>query len=86
MAHGLDTNMNEAFNNICTWFAPKDKVFAGAYTLHNRIAFAVSIDSLGVLEYFVRLYRKLGITMTEQCQVNCNRRGVHMGLTHETHD
>jgi hypothetical protein len=65
MAHGLDTNMNEAFNNICTWFAPKNKVFAGAYSLHNRIAFAVGINSLGVLEYFVRLYRKLGITMTD---------------------
>jgi hypothetical protein len=28
MAHSLDTNMNEAFNQICTWFAPtKNKVF-----------------------------------------------------------
>jgi hypothetical protein len=65
MAHGLDTNMNEAFNNICTWFAPKNKVFAGAYSLHNRISFAVGINSVGVLQYFTRLYRKLGITMTE---------------------
>jgi hypothetical protein len=65
MAHGLDTNMNEAFNNICTWFAPKNKVFAGAYSLHNRIAFAVGINSLGVLEYFERLYRKLGIPITD---------------------
>jgi ferredoxin-thioredoxin reductase catalytic subunit len=23
MAHGLDTNMNEAFNQVCTWFAPQ---------------------------------------------------------------
>jgi hypothetical protein len=30
MAHTLDTNMNEAFNQICTWFAPKNKAFAGA--------------------------------------------------------
>ena len=30
MAHGLvDTNMNETFNNICTWFAPKNMVYAG---------------------------------------------------------
>jgi hypothetical protein len=26
MAHTLDTNMNEAYNQICTWFAPKNKV------------------------------------------------------------
>jgi hypothetical protein len=39
MAHSLDTNMNEAFNQICTWYAPKNKVFAGSYSLHNRIAF-----------------------------------------------
>jgi hypothetical protein len=65
MAHTLDTNMNEAFNQICTWFAPKNKVFAGAYSLHNRIAFAVGINSVGVLLYFTRLYRKLGVTMTD---------------------
>jgi hypothetical protein len=65
MAHELDTNMNEAFNNICTWFAPKNKVFAGSYSLHNRLAFAVGINSLGVLEFFKRLFRKLGITMSD---------------------
>jgi hypothetical protein len=65
MAHTLDTNMNEAFNQICTWFAPKNKVFAGSYSLHNRISFAVGINSLGVLEFFKRLFRRLGITMTE---------------------
>jgi hypothetical protein len=65
MAHELDTNMNEAFNQICTWFAPKNKVFAGSYSLHNRIAFAVGINSLGVLQFFKRLFRKLGITMTD---------------------
>jgi hypothetical protein len=39
-------------------------VFAGSYSLHNRIAFAVGINSLGVLEFFKRLFRKLGITLT----------------------
>jgi hypothetical protein len=64
MAHGLDTNMNEAFNQICTWFAPKNKVFAGSGSLHNRIAMAVGINSLGVEAYFKRLYDKLGIELT----------------------
>jgi hypothetical protein len=65
MAHDLDTNMNEAFNNICTWFAPKNKVFAGSGSLNNRIGLAIGINSIGVLPFYERLFRKLGITMTE---------------------
>jgi hypothetical protein len=65
MAHDLDTNMNEAFNQICTWFAPKNKVFAGSGSLHNRIAFAVGINSLGVSPFYTKLFRKLGITLTD---------------------
>jgi hypothetical protein len=64
MAHSLDTNMNEAFNQICTWFAPKNKVFAGTGSLHNRIAFAVGINSLGVEAFFKRLFKALGIPLT----------------------
>jgi hypothetical protein len=64
MAHGMDTNMNEAFNQICTWFCPKNKVFAGSGSLHNRIAFAVGINSLGYNEFFTRIMTKLGITVT----------------------
>jgi hypothetical protein len=65
MAHSLDTNMNEAFNQICTWFAPKNKVFAGTGSLHNRIAFAVGINSLGVEAFFKRLFKSLGIPLTQ---------------------
>ena len=64
MAHELNTNMNESFNMICTWFAPKNKVFATSGSLHNRIAFAVGINSLGLLEFYKKLFRKMGITMT----------------------
>jgi hypothetical protein len=64
MAHDLDTNMNEAFNQICTWFLPKNKVYAGSYSLHNRLSFAVGINSIGLVEFFKRLFRKMGITMT----------------------
>jgi hypothetical protein len=31
IAHDLDTNMNEAFNNVCTWLAPKNKVYCGSW-------------------------------------------------------
>jgi hypothetical protein len=64
MAHGLDTNMNEAFNNICTWYAPKNKMICGTGSLHNRISFAVGVNSIGVELYFKRLYEALGITVT----------------------
>jgi hypothetical protein len=59
MAHGMDTNVNEAFNQICTWFSPKDKVFAGSGRLDN------SLNSLGYNEFFTGLLMKLGITMTD---------------------
>jgi hypothetical protein len=65
MAHGMDTNVNEAFNQICTWFAPKNKVFAGSGSLHNRISFAVGINSLGYNEFFTKLFNKLGIDITD---------------------
>jgi hypothetical protein len=64
MAHTLDTNMNEAFNQICTWFAPKNKVFAGSGSLTNRISFAVGINSLGSEAFFKRLFKSLGIPLT----------------------
>jgi hypothetical protein len=66
MAHTLDTNMNEAFNNICTWFAPKNKVFAGTGSLHTCIALAVGINSLGVELFFKCLFKKkLGLPITQ---------------------
>jgi hypothetical protein len=65
MAHNLDTNMNEGFNNVCTWFAPKNKVFAGSGSLNNRLAFAVGINSIGLLPFFAELFVRLGIDMTD---------------------
>jgi hypothetical protein len=64
MAHGMDTDINEAFNQICTWFAPKNKVFAGSGSLHNRIALAVGINSLGYKGFFTTLFDRLEITVT----------------------
>jgi hypothetical protein len=64
MAHGLDTNMNEAFNGICTWFAPKNKVYAGSGSLQNRLAFAVGVNSLGFVSFYKRIFDKMGMVMT----------------------
>jgi hypothetical protein len=74
MAHDMDTNMNEGFNNICTWFAPKNKVFAGSGSLNNRIALAVGINSIGVLPFYKKLFRKMGITMTDNVEHYLNFR------------
>jgi hypothetical protein len=68
MAHNLDTNMNEAFNNVCTWFAPKNKVYAGSGSLNNRIAFAVGINSIGLLPFMSKLFLRLGIPMTDNVE------------------
>jgi len=64
VAHGMDTNCCEAFNNFMTWFAPKNKVFCGSRSLWNRVALCVGITSIGYLPYFRRLHKKLGIAMT----------------------
>jgi hypothetical protein len=65
MAHRLDTKMNEALNNPCTWFAPsKNKVYVASGPLHNRIAMAVGINPMGVLEFYKKILRKMGIAVT----------------------
>jgi hypothetical protein len=89
MAHGLDTNMNEAFNQICTWFAPKNKVFAASGSLHNRIALAVGVNSIGVEAFFVRLFNKLGINVDAnvlhylQVKENCRMKRLAKVRTRE---
>ena len=62
VAHGMDTNCCEAFNNLMTWFAPK--IFCCSHSLWNRVCLCIGITSIGYLAYFRRLYKKLGIAMT----------------------
>jgi hypothetical protein len=64
VAHGMDTQINESFNNTASWFAPKNKVYCGSQSLCNRLSMAVGINSLGMQQYFVRLFRVLKIQMT----------------------
>jgi hypothetical protein len=63
VAHGMDTQVNESFNNSASWVSPKNKVYCGSRSLSNRLAIAVGITSVGVSEYFKRLHRVFGITM-----------------------
>ena len=64
IAHGMDTNCCEAFNNLMTWHAPKNKVYCGSRSLWNRVCLCIGVASVGVLPYFTRLFKKLGIRMT----------------------
>jgi hypothetical protein len=63
-SHRMDTQVNESFNNIVAWMAPKNKVYCGSCSLSNRIGLAIGIKSIGLLECFRRLFLKLGIHMT----------------------
>ena len=56
ISHGMDANMNEAFNCVCTWFAPKNKLFSGSESPQNRISFAIGVNSVGISVYFTRLF------------------------------
>jgi hypothetical protein len=63
VAHGMDTQINESFNNTFSWFAPKNKVYCGSESLTNRLSIAIGVNSVGLEMYFVRLFRMMKITM-----------------------
>ena len=64
VAHGMDTNVNESFNDTFSWLAPKNKVYCGTQSLQNRLSMGIGIQGLGLLEYFRRLFKKLGVIVT----------------------
>jgi hypothetical protein len=64
VVHGMDSQVNESLNNTISWLAPKNKVYCASWSLTNRIGIAVGINSLGMVDYFGRLFKALGIIMT----------------------
>lgn len=66
--HPFDSQKNEAFNKTVTKYAPKDRHYSQSMSLHNRVAFAVVEDSLGLQEGVRRIGFKLGIKMTAQTE------------------
>jgi hypothetical protein len=68
VAHGMDTQVNESFNNTVSWFAPKNKVYCGTWSLTNRVGLAPGINSVGLEAYFTRLFTLLGIDLTPNVQ------------------
>jgi len=65
VAHSLDTCANESFNNTMAWVAPKNKVYAGSNSLCNRMSIAIGTKTLGIRDYYVGLFGKLGIVLTD---------------------
>jgi hypothetical protein len=61
----MDTQVNKSFNNMASWFAPKNKVYCGSCSLTNRLSIALGINSVGLVKYFWRLYKQLGINLTK---------------------
>ena len=82
VAHKLDTCVNEALNNVITWYCPNNKVYAGTTALSSRIAMAISILSLGYESYFERLFERLGIEFTHDMRhyFQVHLKGVLLGL------
>jgi hypothetical protein len=64
IAHGMDTQVNESFNNTVSWVAPKNKVYCGSCSLSNCLCLAVGVNSLGIYHYFMRLFKSMAIKVT----------------------
>jgi hypothetical protein len=60
----MDSQVNESLNNTVSWFAPKNKVYCGSLSLSNRIGLALGINALGHKQYFARLFKSFGISMS----------------------
>jgi hypothetical protein len=63
VAYGMDTQINKSFNNTASWYAPKNKLYCGLQSLTNRLSLAVSINTIGLAHYFVRLFKMLKIAV-----------------------
>jgi len=64
LAHSLDTNANESFNQSISWMAPKNKVYSMSVSLKIRIGMAIGINTMGLVRYYRLLFDKLGMAMT----------------------
>jgi len=63
VAHGMDAQCNESFNNVVAWIAPKNKVCSKSNSLKHRIAFALGVNALGMLGCYQNMFNMLGIMM-----------------------
>lgn len=76
VAHTCDTNVNEALNNVIAWLAPKNKTHCRSDSLLNRVSIGICIFVLGFEEFFVSVFKELGIEMdaSTRCHVTLKER------------
>jgi len=65
VGHGMDTLVNESFNNAAAWLAPKNKVHSGSLSLRNRVDTAIAITTLGLKVFHKRVLQLFGMPLTE---------------------
>jgi hypothetical protein len=64
ISYGMDTQVNESFNNTFSWFAPKSKVYCASASLSNRLSLAIGIHSVGQVRFWTRCFKTFGVTVT----------------------
>jgi hypothetical protein len=63
--HNTSSQKNEAMNKSLMRYVPKDKTYCKTMSLTSRLSIAISIDTLGHSEYFLRLFRSMKFRTTE---------------------
>jgi hypothetical protein len=64
ISYGMDTQVNESFNNTLSWIAPKNKVYCGSASLSNRFCMAIGIHSISITRFWTRVFKVFAITVT----------------------
>ena len=66
VCHGCDTLLNESLNDTVSWYAQKNQTCSLGHSLSSHVGVAVSLCSLGTLNYYSRLSDDaLGMEMTD---------------------
>jgi len=63
IGHGYHTNVNESFNNLVAWIAPKNKVYSGSISLLARLSVAIGQKLAGYEVFFRKVFQAIGMEM-----------------------
>jgi hypothetical protein len=63
--HRMSSQKNEAMNKSIIRYVPKDKTLCKTMSLTSRLCMAISIDSIGHSEFYVRLFAAMKFEATE---------------------
>ena len=63
--HGGDTQANEALNNTLAYLAPKNTHYSNSTSLLNRVAVNAALQITTHVNYWTKVYQKLGMNMSK---------------------